>query len=605
MHPLIRLSFLLLTLLNLGYIAMAQDSVNYNKKSGYSKIKKSADDLKELLTADDETKTAQQYETLSEALVEQGDYPRAEGYLQKALEIYTRLDKKKEVAKAKRSLAKLQESQNKIGEAIVNYQSAAEVTKDKTLELANANDANRLRYNQSPKTQMNYAQSNVDLFEKEGQKEEAVQAYRQLAETQLLQKNTKGAVASYEKAIAASSKTRDVASLTNEMAKAYSDNNETEKAISISTTALEKARQQMDIDLQISQLQELAGLYVRDDQPAQAEALLKEAYTLALNSGNTLKAKMALTALVKHYRDRKDTGHSLAAYEQFVNSLDSLIRSDSSLVDARMFELTEGRIRELEKERDLQLELIHRKNRFNYVLIGSVALMLVLLFFIIRSLYAIKIKNKRIALQSLRREMNPHFIFNSLNSVNQYIAENNELEANKYLTSYSGLMRNIMEHSNKDFVSLSTELEQLKKYLSLEHLRFRDQFDYHIHVDETLDADAVMVPNMLIQPHLENAIWHGLRYKEGKGVLQLAFQKEGQNIEVSITDDGIGLTKSKALKTENQKAHQSRGITNTTERVSLLNDLYKSRITMHMEEINAKGHSGTKVLIRLPLIHKR
>lgn len=601
-----RAPFLLLLILAfwLGPVARAQDSTHYNKKGGYSKINKSAEDLKSSLAADDETATARQYETLSEALIEKGEHAKAENYLQKALDIYTRQNKKKEIARAKRSLAKLQESQNKIVQAIESYQNAAEVTKDKTLEQANFNDANRLRFNRDPKTQMNYAQSNVDLFEKEGKKEEAAQAYRQLAETQIQQKNTKGAVSSYERAIAASGKPEEVADLTNELAKAYADNNETEKAISISTAALEKARQQKDADLRIFQLQELAGLYTKNNQPAKAEPLLKEAYTLALNSGNTLKAKAALTALVKHYRERKDTGHSLAAYEQFINNLDSLIRSDSSLVDARMFELTEGRIQELEKERDLQLELIQRKNRFTYVLIGSVALMLILLSLIARSLYAIKIKNKKIALQSLRREMNPHFIFNSLNSVNQYIAENKEREANKYLTSYSGLMRNIMEHSNKDFVSLSTELEQLKKYLELEHLRFHDQFDYTIQVDEQLDTDAVMIPNMLIQPHLENAIWHGLRYKEGKGILQLEFKKEGQYIAVVITDDGIGLSKSKALKTANQKAHQSRGITNTTERVGLLNDIYKSHITMQMTEINEGTTSGTRVLIRLPLIHK-
>src|SRR5690606_8044406 len=135
----------------------------------------------------------------------------------------------------------------------------------------------------------------------------------------------------------------------------------------------------------------------------------------------------------------------------------------------------------------------------------------------------IKTKNKEIALQSLRREMNPHFIFNSLNSVNHFIAQNNELEANKFLTSYSNLMRNTMENSNKDFVTLSNEISNLKKYLELEHLRFRDKFDYKISVDDNLDPDSTWLPNMIIQPHLENAIWHGLRYKEQKGLLTLNF----------------------------------------------------------------------------------
>jgi len=289
-------------------------------------------------------------------------------------------------------------------------------------------------------------------------------------------------------------------------------------------------------------------------------------------------------------------------YHDFISSLDSLVRADSALLDARAFELTEQRIQELEKEKRLQLALIRRTNLFNYFLLGSVAVMLLLLFLVIKSFYAIKIKNKKIALQSLRREMNPHFIFNSLNSVNQYIAEHNELEANKYLTSYSGLMRNIMEHSHKDLVPLTVELEQLRKYLELEHRRFRDQFDYRISVEEALDSDAVLVPNMLIQPHLENAVWHGLRYKEGKGLLRLRIVKQGNEMEISITDNGIGMAQSRALKTEHQKSHQSRGLTNTAERIALLNDLYKTRITMTMD--TPEEGTGTRVRIRLPIIDK-
>src|SRR5690606_29546988 len=124
----------------------------------------------------------------------------------------------------------------------------------------------------------------------------------------------------------------------------------------------------------------------------------------------------------------------------------------------------------------LKDELISKKNLFNYVLLFSVMLLLLLFALIARALYAIRIKNKEIALQSLRREMNPHFIFNSLNSVNQFISQNNELQANKYLSSYSNLMRNMMENSNKDFVTLANEIEQLQKYLELEHMRFRDKF---------------------------------------------------------------------------------------------------------------------------------
>lgn len=123
-------------------------------------------------------------------------------------------------------------------------------------------------------------------------------------------------------------------------------------------------------------------------------------------------------------------------------------------------------------------------------------------------------------------------------------------------------------------------------------------------IDEALDTDAVMIPNMLIQPHLENAVWHGLRYKATKGLLRVTFQKQAHCIRVVIADDGIGLTESHKLKTVHQKAHQSRGITNTMERISLLNDIYHLDIRMQMEEITADGVTGTSVVLQLPLMDK-
>jgi len=272
-----------------------------------------------------------------------------------------------------------------------------------------------------------------------------------------------------------------------------------------------------------------------------------------------------------------------------------MVQADSTLVDSKIFQVTEEKIRQLEKERALKDELITKKNKFNYVLIGSVILMLILLGLIAKALFFIKTKNKKIALQSLRREMNPHFIFNSLNSVNQFIAQNNELEANKYLTSYSNLMRNMMETSNKDFISLSNELEQIKKYLDLEHLRFQDKFEYELEVDEQLDVDVILVPNMLIQPHLENAIWHGLRYRETKGKLIVTFAEENQLIKVSIEDDGIGVEKSRELKTQNQKVHESRGLNNAEERINLLNDLYHQQISYTI----SSGSDGKGTIVTL------
>lgn len=160
-----------------------------------------------------------------------------------------------------------------------------------------------------------------------------------------------------------------------------------------------------------------------------------------------------------------------------------------------------------------------------------------------------------------------------------------------------------MENSNKDFISLSNEIEQLKKYLDLEHLRFQDKFEFQVIVDENLDSETVFIPNMILQPHLENAIWHGLRYKEGKGYLVLKFELKQKDVLITIDDDGIGLTQSKNLKTANQKVHQSRGMTNTLERIKLLNELYKMQVTFKITE-KEKPRTGTTVQLVVPLLDK-
>lgn len=271
-------------------------------------------------------------------------------------------------------------------------------------------------------------------------------------------------------------------------------------------------------------------------------------------------------------------------YRDFLKRLPDLVAKDLSLVDNKILEETEQRISQLEQEKKLKDELIRKKNIFNYSLIAALVVLSVLVFFIFRMLKKVQIKNKKIALQSLRREMNPHFIFNSLNSVNQFIATNNELEANQYLTKFSKLMRGVMENSAEDFIPFQQELDLLQNYLALEKTRFAEKFDYEIIVDENLNQQNLHIPGMMVQPFLENAIWHGLRYRNEKGFLKLGFKKEGQHLKITIEDNGIGIEESKKQKTVHQKNREGRGMKNTLERIRLLNDLYKKDIKCSIKD---------------------
>lgn len=212
-----------------------------------------------------------------------------------------------------------------------------------------------------------------------------------------------------------------------------------------------------------------------------------------------------------------------------------------------------------------------------------------------------RLANNLLALKSLRSQMNPHFIFNALNSVNSFIASNDERTANKYLTDFSLLMRAVLENSEQDFIPLEKEIKLLELYTKLEHFRFKDKFDYTIKVDKNINVNDFVIPPMLLQPYIENAVWHGLRYKKTKGNLEIAINQSNPNeITISIIDDGIGRAQSKALKTEHQQKQNSKGMGgNIKKRVSILNEMYKDKVDVSISDFQEEVDTGTKVIVTL------
>jgi tetratricopeptide (TPR) repeat protein len=219
--------------------------------------------------------------------------------------------------------------------------------------------------------------------------------------------------------------------------------------------------------------------------------------------------------------------------------------------------------------------------------------------FIFRSAQSRQKANQLLALKSLRSQMNPHFIFNALNSVNHFIAQQDERTANRFLSEFSQLMRLVLEYSQEDFITLQKEQEILTLYMKLEHYRFRDKFEYEIDIDESINAESISVPPMLIQPYLENAVWHGLRYRESVGFLKLTMRQRDSRLVVTITDNGIGRKKSAEFKTENQKKHRSTGLKNIKERLAILNTVYSTHYDVNVSD--GPDGEGTVVEISLPV----
>ncbi|MBA2562446.1 MAG: histidine kinase, partial [Chitinophagaceae bacterium] len=207
-------------------------------------------------------------------------------------------------------------------------------------------------------------------------------------------------------------------------------------------------------------------------------------------------------------------------------------------------------------------------------------------------------------MQALRAQMNPHFIFNSLNSINGFILKKDTRQASDYLTKFSKLVRLILQNSQAALIPLESELESLQLYLELEAVRFDHHFEYKINVDEDIDDAILKIPPLIIQPYAENAIWHGLMHKEEKGYLEIEIYQQADNVLCcKITDNGVGRKKASELKSKSASTHKSMGMRITADRIAILQQKKQLDTTIKITDLVLPDGSagGTEVLLKIPV----
>jgi len=205
--------------------------------------------------------------------------------------------------------------------------------------------------------------------------------------------------------------------------------------------------------------------------------------------------------------------------------------------------------------------------------------------------------------QSLRQQMNPHFIFNTLNSIQLYILEKDPISSHKYLTKFARLMRMTLDNSLSHTIPLHDEIEALKLYLDLEKLRLEDRFEYSIDFDRSSSILTYKIPTLLIQPYVENAIWHGLSLKKDLlGSLRIRLIDDETTITCIIEDNGVGRKKAEEVRQMRNKDHKSRGSQITQQRIDLLSLMYKEKFSVYYDDLfDNQGESlGTRVSIIIP-----
>jgi two-component system, LytTR family, sensor kinase len=460
----------------------------------------------------------------------------------------------------------------------------------------------------------------IQLEKQRGNKEGSVEANKKIGEV-YQSKNQKGRALEYYK------QAQDIAEESNDL-KSYSEINKNigevatkDEALDLRKRSLEKSQEAQNPEVESKENLAIAQSYLEQNQSQTAIPYLKRSLELSSKLGKLEEKGEALKSLSEAYKQQNQFEKAMQTFQKYLAVKDTLLKEKEREI-ARMLssnmalaekqkqieflqkdvELNKQTIAALSHEQTAKEERLGRQRVFIYSLIVIIVLIALASYLVYQNAQKRRIANQLLALKSLRSQMNPHFIFNALNSVNNFISKNDERSANKYLADFSKLMRMVMENSEHDFVPLSQEINILKLYLGLEHFRFPEKFDYDFVVDEAIDTDAFEVPPMLIQPYIENAVWHGLRYKTEKGWLEVKFvHNSDQSLSVIITDNGIGRTKSAELKTANQKANHSTGLKTTVSRIRLINELYQKSIRIDIRDLLPEQEdTGTEVVLHLP-----
>ena len=380
------------------------------------------------------------------------------------------------------------------------------------------------------------------------------------------------------------------------------------KAEPIIKEALNKA---LDIDDQYyisASYLNLGQLEIETDQLISAETHLKK----ALNTANSYNLKSTVaesskllsklnqknndfkTAL-KYYQEAVEIENTILTEQnlQYVNDIAVQYENENKNNQIKALALENESVR-LRLERNKQILL------YTSLLLGIIGVAL----FIIQRTKALKRDKHILTLEQdmLRSQMNPHFIFNSLNSIKLYIINNDKTNAVYYLNKFSKLIRKILMASKEKETSLNDELETMKLYMNIENIRFSNEIDFTITVDPTINIEITKLPSLVLQPFLENSLWHGLSSKSNNKKIILNVSKDSPNfITVEITDNGIGRNASKKINDRKRLERNSVGIDITKARLANFSEAFQNSYTLKIEDLyeNEKP-SGTKIILQIP-----
>lgn len=368
-------------------------------------------------------------------------------------------------------------------------------------------------------------------------------------------------------------------------------------------------------NIKSSALNGLGEAFLNQKNYSQAEKYSKQSLQLAKELNDVSWQVNALETLSRIYEKQNKYNEALIAYKKSVILLDSSINDNKKQEITRLemqynFDKKEALISAAnEKKQGLALAEINRQKviRNASIIIGSILILIALVGIVLYKRRKDTLQQKKeaefnvqvadIEMKALRAQMNPHFIYNSLNSINDYIDKHDIIKATTYTTKFAKLMRMILENSEYKEIPLADDLKSLELYMQLENMRLNHTFSYEIKVDDNIDQENTLVPPLILQPFVENSIWHGIAGKKNNGKIWIRIKKEGDMINCIVQDNGIGMQEAANVKKETgTSVKRSLGMKITNERIDVLNKLKRSKAAITLSNLD----EGTKIEVKLP-----
>lgn len=405
---------------------------------------------------------------------------------------------------------------------------------------------------------------------------------------------------------------------------------EYDKALETLSRALKISTESDEIENTAVILFQMGNIYYEQKKYDLAQEVLEKSLSLSQKIKSLKNTQNCSTLLYKLYKLKNNSSNALQMLELSTTIKDSLNRKENRSTALKadfkyQTEKKEAAIKELMQEKTISDLQSQRKSVLIYSILGGILAIALLSYFLFvrykskkqnellkiqlqeaeKTIHAEK-KATESELKALKSQMNPHFIFNALNSIQEQFMYGDKLKGNEQLGNFTYLTRQILTVSGKKQIPLSTEIEILSKYLELEKMRFQNDFEYTISFSENIDEDYVQLPPMMIQPFVENSIKHGLLHKEGLKRLTINFNinEEENYILCTVEDNGIGRTKSAEINANNANSHVSFSTSSIEQRLELLNSKLKlDNLIVYTDILDSNNHIvGTKVEIRIPLL---